>query len=163
MWMTLQKGLLECLRESPRQTTRGMRTNCAWLRVYLKIQMQQNFWRRTYLHFMDGPLFFCLSDCKCHFIHHNNPYLLIGPFKYERLHVEPEVGYFHDFISDELCQKFINKASTNLTATSYFINKASTNLTATSYHQGQWFFNKWYMVCHGQLVFQIGYNRHILV
>jgi hypothetical protein len=37
----------------------------------------------------------------CFNLHHNNPYLILGPFKYERLHRDIEIGMFHDFATDD--------------------------------------------------------------
>ena len=37
---------------------------------------------------------------KCFYLDQNNPYLRLGPFKYERLHSNPEIGLFHDFASN---------------------------------------------------------------
>jgi hypothetical protein len=36
----------------------------------------------------------------CFHLHHHNPYLILGPFKYEMLHREIEIGMFHDFATD---------------------------------------------------------------
>ena len=36
----------------------------------------------------------------CFHLHHNDPYLILGPFKYERLLANPEIGLFHDFASE---------------------------------------------------------------
>ena len=36
---------------------------------------------------------------KCVFLNHQDPYLLLGPFKFEQKHSNPEIGLLHDFIS----------------------------------------------------------------
>lgn len=41
------------------------------------------------------------SGRKCHYIHHNNPRLLVAPFKAEELHLDPPVLMFHDVISEK--------------------------------------------------------------
>ena len=40
------------------------------------------------------------KDLFCFHLHHNNPYLILGPFKYERLHKALEIGLFHDFATE---------------------------------------------------------------
>ena len=40
---------------------------------------------------------------KCLFLHHDNPYLKIGPFKLELKFQDPEIGLLHDFISLNEC------------------------------------------------------------
>ena len=42
---------------------------------------------------MSTAVFFCT------FIHHYNPFLKMGPFKFEAKHQNPEIGFFHDFVS----------------------------------------------------------------
>ena len=37
------------------------------------------------------------KDLKCFMVDHNDPYLKVGPFKYELLHRAPEIGSLHDF------------------------------------------------------------------
>ena len=35
----------------------------------------------------------------CIWLHHNDPYLKLGPFKFEIKHQEPEIGLIHEFAS----------------------------------------------------------------
>ena len=35
----------------------------------------------------------------CSLLHHNDPYLKLGPFKFEIKHQEPEIGLIHEFAS----------------------------------------------------------------
>jgi hypothetical protein len=44
------------------------------------------------------------KDLFCFHLHHDNPYLILGPFKYERLHSNLEIGLFHDFASEDEMQ-----------------------------------------------------------
>ena len=44
------------------------------------------------------------------------------PYKYEKLNDTPEIGYIHEFVSEKICQKIINKAATKLVATPYNTN-----------------------------------------
>lgn len=41
------------------------------------------------------------SNLSCYYIHHNNPRLLVAPFKAEELHLYPPILMFHDVISDK--------------------------------------------------------------
>ena len=41
----------------------------------------------------------------CVFLHHQDPFLKIGPFKYEYLNKGPNVGLVHDLISKEIIEK----------------------------------------------------------
>ena len=36
---------------------------------------------------------------KCIWVEHNNPFLRLGPFKFEVLHQDPEIAYIHDLVS----------------------------------------------------------------
>ena len=42
---------------------------------------------------------FVEKNLKCLWVHHNDPYVRLGPFKYEILHENPEITYIHDLIS----------------------------------------------------------------
>ena len=39
------------------------------------------------------------KDLRCFFVDHQDPYLRLGPFKYELKHLNPEIGLFHDLAS----------------------------------------------------------------
>ena len=39
------------------------------------------------------------KDLKCTWLDHNNPYLRMGPFKYELLHEDPQIASIHDMVS----------------------------------------------------------------
>ena len=41
----------------------------------------------------------------CVFLHHQDPFLKIGPFKYEYLNKGPNVGLVHDLISKKIIEK----------------------------------------------------------
>lgn len=51
------------------------------------------------------------SKLKCKYITHNNPFLLIAPFKIEEAHHKPDLFIFHDVMSDSEI-KTIKKLST---------------------------------------------------
>ena len=44
-------------------------------------------------------------DLYCQFLHQNNPYLKLGPMKFEMLNSEPEIDLLHDFLSDKEIHK----------------------------------------------------------
>ena len=41
----------------------------------------------------------------CVFLHHQDPFLKMGPFKYEYLNKGPNVGLVHDLISKKIIEK----------------------------------------------------------
>ena len=41
------------------------------------------------------------SDLNCFWLHHENPYLKLGPFKLELKNKRPEVSYVHDMVSQK--------------------------------------------------------------
>ena len=49
----------------------------------------------------------------CILLHHKNPFLKIGPFKYEFLSKEPSIGLVHDLMSNKVVEG-IKKAGTPL-------------------------------------------------
>ena len=63
------------------------------------------------------------TKCNCQYLHHKNPYLLLGPFKYEKLNLIPEVGYFHEIVSDTECDGIIKEALPKLKPTAYTLKK----------------------------------------
>ena len=38
------------------------------------------------------------KDLHCHWLHQNNPFLKVGPFKFEFKHKYPDIGYIHDMV-----------------------------------------------------------------
>ena len=60
------------------------------------------------------------KDMACYYLHQQNPYLRLGPFLYERLNGQPEVGYFHDMFSKNEIQGLLNNNSiAGMAATPY--------------------------------------------
>jgi hypothetical protein len=51
---------------------------------------------------------------KCHFLHHFDPYLKVGPFKFEVLLMRPYRTVFHDFLSETEIQHLIDISIPNL-------------------------------------------------
>lgn len=41
-----------------------------------------------------------ISKLKCKYVSHNNPFLLIAPFKVEEAHHKPDLFIYHDVMSD---------------------------------------------------------------
>ena len=56
---------------------------------------------------------------KCQYLHHDHPYLRLGPFKYELLHPTPEIAYLHDFVTLEETEAIKSHASGKLKSTPY--------------------------------------------
>ena len=59
------------------------------------------------------------QDLFCTFIHHNNPYLKLGPFKYEIHHQNPEIGVIHDFASAKELEIIKSNARGHMKSTPY--------------------------------------------
>ena len=52
-------------------------------------------------------------------LHHGDPYLKMGPFKYELLSNDPHVAIFRDIFSSSECDNFIERARHDLHSTPY--------------------------------------------
>ena len=59
------------------------------------------------------------KDLHCSWLHHKNPYLRIGPFKFEEKHKDPEVGLLHDFVSLNETSQIKIKAAGKMKSTPY--------------------------------------------
>ena len=55
----------------------------------------------------------------CFWLHHNDPYLKSGPFKYEVRHKHPEIGIIHEFASFLEASAIQNKARGHTKSTPY--------------------------------------------
>ena len=56
------------------------------------------------------------KDLKCSLLDHENPYLKVGPFRYEVKLKIPEMILIHNFVNAETVHDFIRNASGKLTA-----------------------------------------------
>ncbi len=56
---------------------------------------------------------------KCTLLHHGNPYLRLGPFKYEKLNANPEVALIHGMLSDAATDKITQGAKPFLKPTPF--------------------------------------------
>ena len=85
---------------------------------------------RIFLHQLFFLFFFCFlfqfqrpfdleKDLKCSFLHHNNPYLKLSPFKYEIHHQNPEIGVVHDFASAKELEVIKRNARGHMKSTPY--------------------------------------------
>ena len=61
-------------------------------------------------------------DLYCQFLHQNNPYLKLGPMKYEKLNHEPEVNLLYDFISENEIHKLKVAVKDKLVTTPYLVD-----------------------------------------
>ena len=61
----------------------------------------------------------------CHWLHHNNPYLKIGPFKMEVHHTDPEIAQLHDFVSQTEVDSIKDLVRGKMQSTPYFIKGSS--------------------------------------
>ena len=62
-------------------------------------------------------------DLCCQFLHQNNPYLKLGPMKFEMLNSEPEIDLLHDFISDKEIHNLKAAVKDKLVTTPYLIGE----------------------------------------
>ena len=58
-------------------------------------------------------------NLSCIFLHHENPFLKIGPFKYEFLNKGPSIGFVHDMISNRYVTKLKQDSRSTLKSTPY--------------------------------------------
>ena len=59
------------------------------------------------------------KDLKCFNLHHGKPYLQLGPFKYEMILKEPEIGLFHQLITPQEAENMKNLAKSKMISTPY--------------------------------------------
>ena len=59
----------------------------------------------------------------CSYLHYHNPYLALGPFKYEVLSRDPHVGIFRDFYSGQEVESILNRARGNIKSTGYQVSQ----------------------------------------
>ena len=65
------------------------------------------------------------ADLKCFWLNNRDPFLLLGPAKYESLHLRPQIGLIHDLITEDQAQDVIVKAKPYLKTTPYiFLGKS---------------------------------------
>jgi hypothetical protein len=63
---------------------------------------------------MDAPL-------NCFYLHHGDPHLRLGPFKYELLNSDPHIGLFRDFYSSAETDSLMGEGRGNLHSTPYTV------------------------------------------
>ena len=51
-----------------------------------------------------------MKDLKCQWLDYKNPYLCLGPFKFEILHKDPEISVLHDLVSLKQTLEIRNEA-----------------------------------------------------
>ena len=62
------------------------------------------------------------KDLKCIFVHHNNPFMRLGPYKYELLLRNPEIGLFHDFVAPDEMSALKSLARGHMKSTPYVVS-----------------------------------------
>ena len=73
------------------------------------------------------------AKVQCHFVHHDNPFLKLGPFKIEIMHHQPQVVIIHDFISLEECEWIKEGARGRMSSTPFtIVNKGNAKTDAYS-------------------------------
>ena len=56
---------------------------------------------------------------KCIFIHHKNPYLRLGPFRFEQKYHAPEIAILHEFLGKNEVSHILKRAEGNLKSTPF--------------------------------------------
>ena len=59
------------------------------------------------------------KNLNCIFLHHKDPFLKLGPFKYEFVNKEPGIGLVHDMISDKVVQRMKQDSKPKLITSPY--------------------------------------------
>ena len=70
-----------------------------------------------------------MKDLRCIWAHHGNPYVRLGPFKYEILHQNPEIAYIHDLISLNESLKVQEGAIGKMKTTPYSVGDKETSFS----------------------------------
>ena len=63
------------------------------------------------------------KNLKCLWLNQNNPYLMLGPFKFEFMHKNPEIAVIHDFASSKEAKLIRDGAKGHMKSTPYTIGK----------------------------------------
>ena len=58
-------------------------------------------------------------NLQCQYLHYHNPYLMLGPFKYEPLNDDPHIGIFRDFYSFQHLNSLVGDSKDKLHSTTY--------------------------------------------
>ena len=68
----------------------------------------------------------CRPEHQCRFLHHEDPYLKLGPFKEEKMVSRPYVVIFHDILSDKEIDYLVEETRPNLSRKRDFSKSTST-------------------------------------
>ena len=69
-------------------------------------------------------------NVKCLWLDHKNPFLKIGPFKFERLHENFEIGLLHDLITKEESVNIQKLAKGKMKTTPYQTSKGGESVSS---------------------------------
>lgn len=61
------------------------------------------------------------KNLKCLFLHYNNHYLRLGPFKYEPVSENPHVGMYREFYTNKEIQVLVDDSKEKLHSTIYYV------------------------------------------
>ena len=61
------------------------------------------------------------TNLRCHHLHYHNPYLQLGPFKYEPLNEDPHIGMFRDFYSSQHLDNLVTASKDKLFSSTYHV------------------------------------------
>ena len=88
--------------------------------IFFKIALIDNLLQHIRPAFLEKKL-------KCIWLHHNNPYLFIGPFKFEFKNHNPEIGLLHDFMINRETQDIQKTAHGRMKSTPFTAEQESKN------------------------------------
>ena len=88
------------------------------LAFYIDYAIYSNI-KHIFLSFQFVRPAFLDKNLDCIFLHHEDPFLKIGPFKYEFLNKGPSIGLVHDMISNKHTERIKENAKSTLKSTPY--------------------------------------------
>ena len=83
------------------------------------------------------PRLYKTKQLYCRFLHHNDPYLKLAPFKEDHKLDIPYTVIFHDILSDLEIQTLVQKALPNLSRTRYNNNDKTEALAEHEFKNGK--------------------------
>jgi len=72
---------------------------------------------RGFNNFKMEPISYARNNLKCKFVHHSDPYAMLGPFKMEFASRSPHIVVFHEIMTDEDVEHFVEFATPRLSRT----------------------------------------------
>ena len=77
------------------------------------------------------------NDLTCNFVHHSDPYVMLGPFKMEFASRSPHIVLFHEIMTEEDINHFIEFATPRLSRTRESYSEADAEYSRTERQEGK--------------------------